>query len=523
MKKVLCIMVCLCLLIPCALAEELPQVIEENGADYSWLYENALTVAERFQYGLDCTWHSFLLSAANVPEREMVDALSPLRTQDYNQPTGVTIVRADQLVPDEMIEAWQAALKAEEEAKAARAALRAAELVNELAIVKLANAEQEAVKQTEEAARIAGDTYFAAEESALMAREAAEAALKSGDEEAAKAAEESAQTAEEIAKLAEEAFKAAEEAAKAVKELDKGEAFLAAKEAKKAAEKTDKAVKDAKKAAEEAAKAAQEAAEAEETPDAKATEKPVEKKQKTPVELAAQEAALRIEDTVIAAEKAAKAAEESFKAEANAIQAAQTLADLKEGKTGSDAGDDFDLEFEDGLDFDDELDFEDDFGFELDGDTDDLAIFDFDFDADTDGAAGGSSDSDWEDWDDWDLDWDDWDLEWDDGASTAGTQEKNRDEWFIEDDPDRDLYHSAAAILNFHEENKMFSAISKAIRVTGIYTRDDALDGPCYAVIDYDGEYALLITWYPAGDGYISESCQIIYSRSADHLFMPAE
>ena len=518
MKRVLCIIVCLCLLIPCALAEELPRGIEENDADYTWLYENSLTVAERFQYGLDCTWHSFLLSAANVPEQEILDALSPLRTQDYNQPTGVTFVRVGQLVPDEMIEAWQAALKAEEEAKAARAALRSAELVNELAIVKLANAEEEALKQTEEAVRIAEDTYFAAEESALLAREAAESALKSGDEEAAKAAEATAQTAEEIAKLAEEAFKAAEEAAKAVKELDKGEAFLAAKEAKKAAEKTDKAVKDAKKAAEAAAKAAAEAEEAAET-EPKATEKPAEKKQKTPVELAAQEAALRIEDTVIAAEKAAKAAEESFKAEANAIQAAQTLADLKEGKTGSDAEDEFDLEFEDELDFDDELDFEDDFGFELDGTTDDLDIFDFDFDADTDGAAeGGSSDSDW---DDWDLDWDDWDLDWDDGAPADETQEKNKDEWFIEDDPDRDLYHSAATILNFHEEDKIFGAISKAIRVTGIYTRDDALEGPCYAVVDYGGEYALLITWYPAGNGYISVNCQIIYARSADELIKP--
>lgn len=511
MKKLISLLLCLTFIIPCALAEELPRDIGEDDADYAWLYENALTVAERFQYGLDCTWHSFLLSAANVPQQEMLSALSPLRTQDYNQPTGVTFVRADQLVPDEMIEAWQAALKAEEEAKAARAALRSAELVNELAIVKLANAEEEALKQTEEAVRIAEDTYFAAEESALLAREAAEAALKSGDEEAAKAAEATAETAEEIAKLAEEAFKAAEEAAKAVKELDKGEAFLAAKEAKKAAEKTDKAVKDAKKAAEEAAKAAAEAAEAEETPDPKATEKPVEKKQKTPLELAAQEAALRIEDTVIAAEKASKAAEEAFKAEANAIQAAQTLADLKEGKTADDAEDDFDLEFEDGLDFDDEQD--------MDGDTDSSDIFDFDFDANANGAAtGGSSDTEW---DDWDLDWDDWDLDWDYGTPAAETEEKNRDEWFIEDDPDRDLYHSAATILNFNEEDKMFGAISKAIRVTGIYTWDDTLEGPCYAVVDYGGEYALLITWYPAGTGYISVNCQIIYSRSADELIKP--
>ena len=119
MKKLISLLLCLAFIVPCAFAEDLPRSVGESDADYAWLYENTLTVAERFQYGLDCTWHSFLLSAANVPEQEMLDALSPLRTQDYNQPTGVTFVRAGQLVPDEMIEAWQAALKAEEEAKAA--------------------------------------------------------------------------------------------------------------------------------------------------------------------------------------------------------------------------------------------------------------------------------------------------------------------------------------------------------------------------------------------------------------------
>ena len=523
MKKLISLLLCLTFILPCALAEELPRGIEENDADYSWLYENSLTVAERFQYGLDCTWHSFLLSAANVPEQEILDALSPLRTQDYNQPTGVTFVRADQLVSDEMIEAWQAALKAEEEAKAARAALRSAELVNELAIVKLANAEAEVQKTTEEAVRTAEEAFMAAEDAALLAKEAADETVKKrGGDEEAKAAEEAAQTAEEIAQLAEEAFKAAEEAAKAVLELDKGEAFLAAKEAAKAAEKANKAVEEANKAAAEAAKAAAEAAEAEEAPETKATEKPAEKKEKTPAELAAKEAALRIEDAVKAAEKASKAAEEAFKAEANAIQAAQTLADLKEGKIAKDGEDDSDLEFEDepeaADDFGGDTDTSGDFDFDSNGDTDTRDIFDFDFDADMNGAAAaeGSPDTDW---DDWDLDWDD--LDWDYGAPAGETQEKNKDEWFIEDDPERDLYHSAATILNFQEEDKMFGAISKAIRVTGIYTRDDALDGPCYAVVDYGGEYALLITWYPAGTGYISVNCQIIYSRSADELIKP--
>ena len=105
MKKILSIFVCLCLLAPCAFAEDLPRNVGETDPAYAWLYENSLTVAERFQWGLDCTWHSFLLSAANVPEQEMLDALAPLRMQDYTQPTSMTFVRADHLLPDETIEA----------------------------------------------------------------------------------------------------------------------------------------------------------------------------------------------------------------------------------------------------------------------------------------------------------------------------------------------------------------------------------------------------------------------------------
>ena len=45
MKKALCIFVCLCLLVPCAFAEELPRSVGEDDAAYAWLYENSLVVA----------------------------------------------------------------------------------------------------------------------------------------------------------------------------------------------------------------------------------------------------------------------------------------------------------------------------------------------------------------------------------------------------------------------------------------------------------------------------------------------
>ena len=513
MKKLLCMIVCLCLLVPCAFAEELPRAIGENDADYAWLYENSLVVAERFQWGLDCTWHSFLLSAANVPEQEMLSALAPLRLQDYSQPTAVTFVRADQLLPDEMIEAWKAALKAEEEAKAARAALRSAELVNELAIVKLANAEEAVLKTAEEAVKAAEEAFKAAEEAAKLAEEEAAESAKKEEKIESPIAEITAQTAKEIAQAAEEAFSAAEEAAQAVKELEKGEAFLAAKSAAKAAEKTSKTVKNAKKAVAEAVKAAAEEAEAEETPDPANAAEPAEKtekKEKTPAELAAETAAARIEAAVAAADKASKAAEEAFKAEANAIQAAQTLADLQAGKFTADTADDAGLEFSDDVELEDDSIPTSGDGAETGSDAD---YWDLDWDNGLDGAP---SEDDW----DLDWDWDDWDLDNGEGSASAPQPEKKKI-WFIEEDPQRDLYHCAPKVLNYNEDDKMFSGISDAIQVAGFYLRDEALDGPLYAVTYYGGLYALLITYYPAGDGFVSVSAQVIYSRSADALCQP--
>ena len=496
MKRVLCIIACLCLLVPCAFAEELPRAVGENDADYAWLYENSLVVAERFQYGLDCTWHSFLLSAANVPEQEILDALAPLRAQDYSQPTGVTFVRADQLLPDETIEAWQAALKAEEDAKALRAALRSAELVNELAIVKLANAEEAVLTAAEEAVKAAEEAFKATDEAAQLAE---------GD---------AVQPAKDIAQAAEDAFKAAEEAARAVKELEKGEAFLAAKEAAKAAEKTDKLVKDARKAAEEAAKAAAEAAE--ETAETAATPEPAEKaekKEKTPFDLAADTADARIEAAVEAADKASKAAEEAFKAEANAIQAAQTLADLRAGKLTPDVEDDADLEFSDDEELEDDSLLPAGGGAETGSDAD---YWDLDWDSAASDGTGASSGDDW----DLDWDWDDWGS--DNGENSPGEpQPEKKKVWFIEEDPERDLYHCAPRVLNYNAGDTMFSAVSDALRVTGFYLREETLDSPHYAVMDYGGVYALLITYYPAGDGFVSVNAQVIYARSAGQLLKP--
>lgn len=472
MKKLLSLLLCLVLTVPCAFAEELPRSIQKGDADYAWLRESSLTIAERFQNGLDCTWHSFLLSAANVPEQEMLDALSPLRMQDYTQPWSMTIARADQLLPEETIEAWQEALKEEEAAKAARTALRSADMVNTLAQVKVVKTAEKSVELAEEAVRLIGETIEAAEESVRVATE-------SGDPEAI-------EKAQERALFVQEAAKALEDAVLAAKEPDKPAAVLVSKDA-------FKLLDDYVKAIEEAEKAAKKAAEADELDfEEKEEEEPAEEI-KTEAELAAEEALRKIKETTRAAEEAVKAAEKAVKAEENAVQAAQSLEDVKAGK--------YPLPKED-----------------TPAPTADLT--EQEEKAEEEPEAEEEQEEAPQETESDDDDWDDWDLDWDYDVSPALTEETRA--WYIEEDPQRDLYHSAPAILNF-EEDEMFNAISGAIRVSGIATREEALDGPSCCVVYYGGLYALLITYYPAGEGFISFSAQVIYSRSADDLLIPAE
>ncbi len=385
MKKLISLLLCLALIVPCAFAEELPRFVGEDDADYAWLYEHTLTIAERFQKGLNSTWHSFLLSAANVPEEEMLEALSPLRLQDYVQPQGVTIVRADQILPNELMAEWSAmmaALQAEKEAKAAE------------------------------------------EEEARKARWAEEDAAKKAAEEAARAAEEAALAAEEG--------------------LD-------------------------------------ETAETEET--------------LTNVEPSAED------DADVPAEPDGPDEPDDF----------DETADLD----GAIEPDEFD-------DFDDWTAFDDMDGLDEFDDWDDLDIF-----AETADAENDYSLDEW-DPDNWGMDWEiDWgaELGWDvDFSVLDETDEKAPSPYAIKDDPARDLYHAASAILNF-QGDAMFEAISYANRVTGIYACPVELEAPCYAVIDYGGPYALLITYYPVLDveGYVSVNAQVILSQDASELLMPAE
>ncbi len=101
MKKFLCIFVCFLLICPAVLAESVPTQLTEEDGSYAWLREKSMAMALRFQRGLDHTWHSYLLSAFNVPQEEMENALAPIRLQDYTQPREMTFVRADQTVSDQ--------------------------------------------------------------------------------------------------------------------------------------------------------------------------------------------------------------------------------------------------------------------------------------------------------------------------------------------------------------------------------------------------------------------------------------
>ena len=104
MKKLICVAMCLLLVIPCAFAEELPRRMAETEPAYSWLHEETMALAERFQRGLNSTDHTYVLSSTlTVPWEDMEEELRLIQTQDFTQPLDVSFFRADQLLSDQVL------------------------------------------------------------------------------------------------------------------------------------------------------------------------------------------------------------------------------------------------------------------------------------------------------------------------------------------------------------------------------------------------------------------------------------
>ena len=97
MKKLLCILLCLMLVLPSALADTPARRLTEDDPAYVWLYEKSMELAAKVQNALHNPLYSVLFSLSEqVPKDEVSEELELLRMQDFANPTEVTIVRADQ-------------------------------------------------------------------------------------------------------------------------------------------------------------------------------------------------------------------------------------------------------------------------------------------------------------------------------------------------------------------------------------------------------------------------------------------
>lgn len=84
------------------------------------------------------------------------------------------------------------------------------------------------------------------------------------------------------------------------------------------------------------------------------------------------------------------------------------------------------------------------------------------------------------------------------------------------------LYNSTGAILA-SQEGAAVLALSSLLTLTDAFIQPDTMDGPCFAVMQYGGLYAFLVTFVPTANGAVIATAQFIPSRAADDLNMPTE
>ena len=84
------------------------------------------------------------------------------------------------------------------------------------------------------------------------------------------------------------------------------------------------------------------------------------------------------------------------------------------------------------------------------------------------------------------------------------------------------LYNSAGAILTGRESLSIL-ALSSMLTFTDAFIQPETMDGPCFAVMQYGGLYAFLVTFVPTANGTVIATAQFIPSRTADELNMPTE
>jgi len=84
------------------------------------------------------------------------------------------------------------------------------------------------------------------------------------------------------------------------------------------------------------------------------------------------------------------------------------------------------------------------------------------------------------------------------------------------------LYGGTASILL--SQGSMYKlALASALTFSDAFIRPEEMDGPCFAVMQYGGLYAFLVTFMPTANGTVTAIAQFIPSRAADDLNLPIE
>jgi hypothetical protein len=84
------------------------------------------------------------------------------------------------------------------------------------------------------------------------------------------------------------------------------------------------------------------------------------------------------------------------------------------------------------------------------------------------------------------------------------------------------IYTGIGAIL-LNQSGASTVALSSAMRLTDAYIKPEEMTAPCFAVMQYGGLYAFLVTFYPTASGTVTANAQFIPSRAADELNIPLD
>ena len=82
------------------------------------------------------------------------------------------------------------------------------------------------------------------------------------------------------------------------------------------------------------------------------------------------------------------------------------------------------------------------------------------------------------------------------------------------------LYNSIGTILTA-QNGPTYIALSSAFRLTDSFIQPEGMDGPCYAVIQYGGAYAFLVSFVPTANGTVIANAQFIPSQAMEQLIPP--